>query len=171
LDDVLELDIESILSRRLQTLAYLKGLANTPKQARQLICHGHIAIGGRKVNVPSYLVSKDEEEEIGYFVDSPLNEELHPARPSADFKSVSIKKEETKKPEETKKASVQEEPQPEKVEKTEKTERKTVSQPEEEETASGNESEEPSEEQKQSKGSPEKKEGENSEADEKGGEK
>ena len=44
LDDVLALETESILSRRLQTLTYLKGLANTPDQARQLISHGHIEI-------------------------------------------------------------------------------------------------------------------------------
>ena len=34
LDDVLALENESILSRRLQSLTYLKGLANTPDQAR-----------------------------------------------------------------------------------------------------------------------------------------
>jgi len=90
LDDVLALDIESILSRRLQTLSYLKGLANTPDQARQLIIHGHIAIGDRRVTIPGYMVTKDEEEEIGYTKDSPLNDAMHPARPRADFKSNSI---------------------------------------------------------------------------------
>jgi small subunit ribosomal protein S4 len=101
LDDVLALETESILARRLQTLTYLKGLANTPVHARQLISHGHIAIAGRKTTVPGYMVTKDEENEIGYVVDSPLNDELHPMRPSADFKSVPIKKEE--KPEKLKK--------------------------------------------------------------------
>jgi small subunit ribosomal protein S4 len=90
LDDVLALDIESFLSRRLQTLSYLKGLANTPDQARQLIIHGHIAIGERRVTIPGYMVTKDEEEEIGYTKDSPLNDAMHPARPRADFKSNSI---------------------------------------------------------------------------------
>jgi small subunit ribosomal protein S4 len=93
LDDVLALDIESILSRRLQTLTYLKGLANTPTQARQLISHGHIAISERRVTVPGYMVSTNEEGELGYTHDSPLNDGMHPARPRADFKS-SIKKEE-----------------------------------------------------------------------------
>jgi len=87
LDDVLALDIESILSRRLQTLSYLKGLANTPDQARQLITHGHIGIGDRRVTIPSYMVTKDEEEELGYTKDSPLNDAMHPARPRVDFKS------------------------------------------------------------------------------------
>lgn len=94
LDDVLALDTESILSRRLQTLTYLKGLARTPNQARQLIAHGHLAIGGRKVTVPGYIVTKEEESEISYITQSPLNDTMHPARPRADFKFTSVKKEE-----------------------------------------------------------------------------
>jgi small subunit ribosomal protein S4 len=121
LDDVLALDTESILSRRLQTLTYLKGLANTPTHARQLINHGHIAIGNRKVTVPSYMITKDEEAEIKYIPDSPLNDLMHPARPRADFKSVPIKKE-TEKPIEkepakpSKKVPVKDKDMPEKVE-------------------------------------------------------
>jgi len=109
LDDVLALDIESILSRRLQTLSYLKGFSNTPDQARQLIIHGHIGIGDRRVTIPGYMVTKDEEEEIGYTKDSPLNDAMHPARPRADFKSTTIIKK--PKQEEIKK----EEKQPEKI--------------------------------------------------------
>ena len=100
LDDVLALETEPILSRRLQTLTYLKGLANTPTQARQLISHGHIAIADRRITVPSYMVTKDEESKIGYAANSPLNDLMHPARPSAEFKSIPIKKED--KPEESK---------------------------------------------------------------------
>jgi len=85
LDDVLALETESVLSRRLQTLVYLKGLSSTPDHSRQLITHGHIAIGDRKVTIPSYMVIKDEENEIGYTGRSPLNELSHPARPKADF--------------------------------------------------------------------------------------
>jgi small subunit ribosomal protein S4 len=87
LDDVLALETEAILARRLQTLTYLKGLANTPKQARQLIVQGHIAIGDNRITIPSYRISKKEENEIDYAPDSPLNDLSHPARPSADFKS------------------------------------------------------------------------------------
>jgi len=115
LDDVLALEIESVLSRRLQTLIYLKGLANTPRQARQLISHGHIAIAGRKVTVPGYMVTRDEEGKIGYIVDSPLNDALHPARPHADFKSVPVKKDkELEKPKEEKPAEKIDEKQEEK---------------------------------------------------------
>ena len=64
IDDVLGMTVENILERRLQTVVWRKGLANTPKQARQLIVHGHIAINGRKVTWPSYIVPKDEEDKI-----------------------------------------------------------------------------------------------------------
>jgi len=66
LDDVLGITVENILERRLQTIVYKKGLAKTIHQARQLIVHGHIAIGGRRVNAPGYLVSRDEEDLIDY---------------------------------------------------------------------------------------------------------
>ncbi|MGC8812546.1 MAG: 30S ribosomal protein S4, partial [Candidatus Aenigmatarchaeota archaeon] len=64
LDDVLSLTVENILERRLQTILFRKGLANSPKHARQLISHGHVFIDGRKVLYPSYLVKKGEEEKI-----------------------------------------------------------------------------------------------------------
>ena len=64
LDDVLGLTVENFLERRLQTLVFRKGLANTPKQARQFIVHGHVKINGRKIVYPSYLVPKDEEDKI-----------------------------------------------------------------------------------------------------------
>ena len=92
LDDVLALETEAILARRLQTITYLRGFANTPMHARQLISHGHIAITNRKITVPGYMVTKDEENEIDYIADSPLNDTMHPARPSSDFKSDIIKK-------------------------------------------------------------------------------
>lgn len=80
LDDVLDLTVEDILERRLQTLVFRKGLAKTIYQARQLITHGHIAIGDRKVTIPSYLVTREEEDEIKYAPDSPLADSNHPLR-------------------------------------------------------------------------------------------
>ncbi len=70
LDDVLDLSVEQILARRLQTLVFKNGLARTPYQARQLIVHGHISIKERKVTVPSYLVSGNEEGNIQYSASS-----------------------------------------------------------------------------------------------------
>ncbi|MEM2935644.1 MAG: 30S ribosomal protein S4 [Candidatus Bathyarchaeia archaeon] len=85
LDDVLDLNIESILERRLQTVIFRRGLAKSIHQARQFITHGHVAIGERKVFSPSYLVFKDEEEKINYAPTSPLNNPDHPVRKTSGF--------------------------------------------------------------------------------------
>ncbi len=67
IDDVLSLDVEDVLKRRLQTLVYEKGLAKTIKQARQLIVHGFIAVDGRRVTSPGMLITKDKEDKISYY--------------------------------------------------------------------------------------------------------
>ncbi|BDH79728.1 MAG TPA: 30S ribosomal protein S4 [Methanothermobacter sp.] len=72
LEDVLNLTIEDVLKRRLQTMVYEKGLAKTIRQARQMIVHGHIALDGGKVNAPGYLVKKGEEDKIGFYPLSPM---------------------------------------------------------------------------------------------------
>jgi small subunit ribosomal protein S4 len=72
LDAVLDLSVEQILARRLQTLVFKNGLAKTTYQARQLIVHGHISIKERKVTVPSYLVPGNEEGNIQYTSSSPF---------------------------------------------------------------------------------------------------
>jgi small subunit ribosomal protein S4 len=80
LDDVLDLTIEDILERRLQTIVFRKGLSRTIHQTRQLITHGHIAIGNRTVTVPSYIVAKNEEKDIAYAPKSPYANANHPLR-------------------------------------------------------------------------------------------
>jgi len=72
LDDVLALTIERSLDRRLQTLVFRKGLANTLKQARQYIVHGHIAVDNRKVMWPSMIVEVDKEGKIGFYEKSKI---------------------------------------------------------------------------------------------------
>ncbi len=72
LDDILNLTVEDFLERRLQTIVYRQGLARTIKQARQLITHGHIAVDGRRVTSPSYIVERDEETKIGFYPNSPF---------------------------------------------------------------------------------------------------
>ena len=67
LDDILTLSVESLLERRLQTLVWRNGIANTVMQARQFIVHGHIGVNGRRLNAPSYLVPVSEEKGIGYY--------------------------------------------------------------------------------------------------------
>jgi len=71
-EDVLSLTVEDLLKRRLQTLVFEKGFAKTIYQARQFIVHGHIQVIGKKIDAPSYIVKKDEEDFIGYAPSSPL---------------------------------------------------------------------------------------------------
>ena len=64
LDDVLALTVRNVLDRRLQTIIFRKGVATSLLHARQMIVHGHVKIGGRKVDIPSYLVPVEEEKNI-----------------------------------------------------------------------------------------------------------
>ncbi|WP_227131343.1 30S ribosomal protein S4 [Halorubellus salinus] len=80
LDDVLSLEINDLLERRLQTVAYRKGLANTTQQARQFIVHGHVTVNGARVTRPSYTVYVNEEDAIEFDENSELADELHPER-------------------------------------------------------------------------------------------
>lgn len=67
LEKLLDLNEQALLSRRLQTVVFKKGLARSIKQARQLIVHGFISVNGRKVDRPGYMVPAAEEQSIGYF--------------------------------------------------------------------------------------------------------
>ncbi len=80
IDDVLDLSVEDILERRLQTLVFRKGFANSVTQARQLIAHGHISIEGRRVSAPSYMVLRDAEAKVAFAPTSPLSNPAHPTR-------------------------------------------------------------------------------------------
>lgn len=46
----------TILESRLDNVVFRLGLANTRKEARQIVNHGHILVNGSKVDIPSYLV-------------------------------------------------------------------------------------------------------------------
>ena len=49
------------LERRLDNVVFRLGFAQSRRQARQLVRHGHVAVNNRKVNIPSYAVSAGEE--------------------------------------------------------------------------------------------------------------
>ena len=88
LNEVLGLDVERILNRRLQSQVYLKGMARTPKQARQFVNHGLIQIGDRRVTVPSYLVRREEEDMISFVPTAAVSDPAHPVRPKAPGQEV-----------------------------------------------------------------------------------
>jgi small subunit ribosomal protein S4 len=48
------------LESRLDNTVYRMGLANTRRKARQLVSHGHIMVNGRKVTIPSFVVSAND---------------------------------------------------------------------------------------------------------------
>ncbi|MDR1597113.1 MAG: 30S ribosomal protein S4 [Treponema sp.] len=50
-----------LLERRLDNVVYRLRLASSRSQARQLVLHGHVAINGRRINIPSYLVRPEDE--------------------------------------------------------------------------------------------------------------
>ena len=80
IDEVLDLDIRDLMERRLQTMVFRRGLAKTLHQARQMVSHGHIAVAGRIISVPGYIVDRSEEAKIKYFNYSPLAKTDHPLR-------------------------------------------------------------------------------------------
>ena len=85
LDDVLNLQVNDLLSRRLQTIAQKKLFFKTPYQARQAIVHGHVMIGSRIVTIPSYVVKTEEENKIQLTPESHFNEML--SEPESDLGS------------------------------------------------------------------------------------
>jgi small subunit ribosomal protein S4 len=50
-----------MLERRLDNVVNRIGLSSSRSQGRQIVLHGHIRVNGKKVNIPSYLVSVGEE--------------------------------------------------------------------------------------------------------------
>lgn len=76
LEDVLDLTVDDVLRRRLQTMVHKQGLAHTVKQARLMVVHGHIALQERKIDSPSYLVKRGEEKFIGFYPGSPMEKQI-----------------------------------------------------------------------------------------------
>ena len=53
-----------ILETRLDNVVFHLGFANTRAAARQMVCHGHITVKGRKVNIPSYALKVNDAIEV-----------------------------------------------------------------------------------------------------------
>jgi small subunit ribosomal protein S4 len=53
-----------LLERRLDNVVYRAGFAHSRDMARQLVKHGHIVVNGRKVDIPSFLVSESDIIEV-----------------------------------------------------------------------------------------------------------
>ena len=59
--DVLNLSLRDILERRLQTVVYKMGLANSVKQARQFILHRKVVVNEKVISSPSYLINTGDK--------------------------------------------------------------------------------------------------------------
>ena len=81
LDDILNLKVEDLLERRLQTIIMRKAGTKSPYQARQVVSHGHVSIGNRKVNIPGYLVRMEEESQILLHIE--VSSAASPAAPAS----------------------------------------------------------------------------------------
>ena len=73
--DILSLNKEDYLKRRLQSIVVKKGLATTPRQARQFIVHKHISINKEIINAPSYIVPIEDEKKIELLIVKKIKEE------------------------------------------------------------------------------------------------
>ena len=80
LDDVLNLKPTDLLARRLQTIVSNKLGFKTPYQARQAVIHGHIMIGDRKIDIPSYTVTVEEENSVHFTPESKIPEMLEKSK-------------------------------------------------------------------------------------------
>ena len=87
--DVLEINVEHMLSRRLQSVVYYRGLAPSMRAARNLIVHGHICIGEQRMTVPGYHVLKEEEAQLRYSQNSPFSDPEHSFRKELELRRVS----------------------------------------------------------------------------------
>jgi len=53
-----------LLERRMDNVVFRLGLANTRRQARQLVRHGHFTVNGKRVDIPSALVHEGDVIEV-----------------------------------------------------------------------------------------------------------
>lgn len=54
-----------MLEMRLDSIVYLSGFARTRRAARQAVCHGHVSVNGRKVDISSYLCDAGDVVQVG----------------------------------------------------------------------------------------------------------
>ena len=94
LDDVLNLKPTDLLARRLQTIVSNKLGFKTPYQARQAVIHGHIMVGDRKVDIPSYTVTVAEEDSVKFSPESKIPQMLEKTKAEAPKAGVSAEGEE-----------------------------------------------------------------------------
>ncbi len=84
LEDILSLSVTDFLNRRLQTAVNRRGYTDTVQEARQLVVHGHVYVNGQRVNVPSYMLTQEEEKGIEVILPEPEDEETEQEEDEAE---------------------------------------------------------------------------------------
>jgi len=137
--DVLGLTIKDFMERRLQTIVFKKGLARGIKQARQFVTHQHIAVNGKIVTSPSYIVLAAEESSVSFIQKSALANEMHPER---------VVEKSAPKPKKPKKRGAKEEKEGKSAEKKEAPKKEKKKEEKPKEKKEGSKKEEPKKEEK-----------------------
>merc|ERR1712232_658796 len=75
LDYILSLDVKRFLDRRLQTVVLNKKLAKSVHESRVKIRQRHIMVGSQMVNVPSFMVTVENESKVNHHICSPYGGE------------------------------------------------------------------------------------------------
>jgi len=107
IDDVLSLKNVDILERRLQTIVFKKGIARSVKQARQFIIHKHVVVGGRVINIPSYIVPLDMENSIKLKIAKRLEDIKKPKEKAKEKEKGEEEKEKEEKGEEEQRLKIE----------------------------------------------------------------
>lgn len=90
----------SILESRVDNVVYRLGLASSRQAARQIVSHGHIKINGKKITIPSYLISvgdilniRESSLNKGIFKDiaEKLKDHTYPSWLALDIKKLEAK--------------------------------------------------------------------------------
>ncbi len=68
-----------ILETRLDNVVFHLGFGNTRAAARQMVCHGHVKVNGRKVNIPSYALKVNDVIEV---------KDTNASKPDGDARSL-----------------------------------------------------------------------------------
>jgi len=56
--------LHELLELRLDNVVWRLGLASTRRAARQMVAHGHVMVGGKKMRVPSHLLSVGDQVSV-----------------------------------------------------------------------------------------------------------
>jgi small subunit ribosomal protein S4 len=89
--DVLTLEKEDYLKRRLQTIITKKELVNTIKSARQMITHRKVLVNEKIVDKPSYIVRVEEEKKIKVIKNKKKSIKI-PHEKTLEEKKIDVKK-------------------------------------------------------------------------------